>query len=170
MGLLRRQDGGRLIEDEDLGAAVKRLQDLDSLLHADRDGLDARIGADGEPKLLRELRDTLLCRADVQEGPVVRLGGEDDVLGHRHHRDEHEVLVHHPDAELDRLSRRVDADRLPAQADLPLVRVVQAVQDVHERRLARSVLAEQRMHLARCELEVDMVVRDDPREALGNAL
>ena len=26
-----------------------------------------------------------------------RLLGEDDVLGNRHHRDQHEVLVHHAD-------------------------------------------------------------------------
>ena len=33
--LLRRQHGGRLVEDEDVGAAVERLQDLDALLLAD---------------------------------------------------------------------------------------------------------------------------------------
>ena len=41
--LLRRQDGGRLVEDEDVGVAVERLQDLDALLLADRDVLDARV-------------------------------------------------------------------------------------------------------------------------------
>ena len=35
--LLRRQHRGRLVEDQDLGAAVERLQDLDALLLADRD-------------------------------------------------------------------------------------------------------------------------------------
>ena len=33
--LLRRQHGGRLVEDQDLGAAIERLQDLDALLLAD---------------------------------------------------------------------------------------------------------------------------------------
>ena len=33
--LLRREHGGRLVEDEDVGAAVERLQDLDALLLAD---------------------------------------------------------------------------------------------------------------------------------------
>ena len=40
--LLRRQHGGRLVEDQDLGAAVERLQDLDPLLLADADVLDLR--------------------------------------------------------------------------------------------------------------------------------
>ena len=34
--LLRRQHRGRLVEDEDVGAAIERLQDLDALLLADR--------------------------------------------------------------------------------------------------------------------------------------
>ncbi len=34
--LLRREHGGRLVEDQDVGPAVERLQDLDPLLLADR--------------------------------------------------------------------------------------------------------------------------------------
>ena len=40
--LLRREHRGRLVEDEDVRAAVERLQDLDALLLADRDVLDPR--------------------------------------------------------------------------------------------------------------------------------
>ncbi len=36
LGLLGRQHGRRLVEDEDPGVAVERLQDLDPLLPADR--------------------------------------------------------------------------------------------------------------------------------------
>ena len=68
------------------------------------------------------------------------------------------------------LARRVDANALAAQPDLALVRVVEPVEDVHQGRLPRSVLAEKRVHLAVLELEVDVVVGDDPREALGDAL
>ena len=37
VGLGRRQHAGRLVEDQDVGAAVERLQDLDALLQADRE-------------------------------------------------------------------------------------------------------------------------------------
>ena len=53
---------------------------------------------------------------------------------------------------------------------LPLTRIspssgpVEAVEDVHQRRLAGAVLAEQRVHLAAPQVEVDAVVRDDARE------
>ena len=50
------------------------------------------------------------------------------------------------------------------EANLALVRRVEAVEDVHQGRLARPVLAEQRVHLAGQEVEVDAVVRDDSRE------
>ena len=56
----------------------------------------------------------------------------------------------------------------PAQADLAGVGLVQPVEDVHQRRLAGAVLAQQRVHLAAREVEVDVVVGDDPRELLGD--
>ena len=40
--------------------------------------------------------------------------------------------------------------------------VVEPVEDVHQRRLAGAVLAEQRVHLAAAEVEVDVVVREMP--------
>ena len=50
-------------------------------------------------------------------------------------------------------------------ADLALVRPVQAGEDVHQRALAGAVLAEQGVDLAGAQLEVDVVVGDDAREA-----
>ena len=43
---------------------------------------------------------------------------------------------------------------------------VQAVEDVHQRRLPGAVLAEERMHLAAAQVEGDVVVGDGPRELL----
>ena len=51
---------------------------------------------------------------------------------------------------------------LAVDQDLALVRAVEPVEDVHERRLAGAVLAEERVHLAAAEVEVDVVVREDP--------
>jgi hypothetical protein len=48
----RRQHAGRLVEDQDLGAAIERLQDFDALLQADRQLLDERIGIDLEAVFL----------------------------------------------------------------------------------------------------------------------
>jgi len=51
-GLLRGEHRRRLIEDQDLGLAIERLEDLDSLLDSHRQVADERIGIDGQAVLL----------------------------------------------------------------------------------------------------------------------
>ena len=132
-GLLRRQDGRRLIENQYVRAAIESLQDLDPLLLADGDRLDARLRVDREVERSRELSHALARGAVVEQEPRLRrLGGEDDVLGHRHDRDQHEVLVHHADAAADRVLRRVKAGGLTLDQDLTLVGVVEPVENVHQ--------------------------------------
>ena len=88
---------------------------------------------------------------------------EHDVLRDGERLDQAEVLVHHEDARVERVARRVEMDAAAAERDLALVRPVEAGEDVRERALARAVLAEQRVHLADGRLEVDAVVRHDAR-------
>ena len=75
------------------------------------------------------------------------------------------MLVHHADAGPDGVLGRGELDRLSVQEDLALVVPVQAVEDVHERGLARSVLAQEGVHLAAFQVEIDSVVGDDAGEA-----
>ena len=49
VGLLGGQHGGRLVQDRAGDLADQRLDDLDPLLHADRQVLDQRIRVDGRP-------------------------------------------------------------------------------------------------------------------------
>ena len=65
-------------------------------------------------------------------------------------------------------ARGVDRDRLPVQQDLALVGLVEPVEDVHQGRLARAVLPEQRVDLSTAQLEVHRVVRDQGAEPLGD--
>ena len=57
---------------------------------------------------------------------------------------------------------------LAVEQDLAGVGRVEPVEDVHQRRLARAVLAEQRVHLAATKVEVDVVVRENAWEPLGD--
>ena len=165
--LLRREHRSRLVEDEDVGVPVERLQDLDPLLLADRDVLDARGRVDPELERVGEIAHPLCGRVVVEQHLLAgRLVREDDVLRHRHHRDQHEVLVHHPDPGLDRVAGRAHPRRRALDSNLSLLGRVEPVEDVHQRRLARPVLAEERVNLAPPEVEADVVVGNDAREAL----
>ena len=63
----------------------------------------------------------------------------------------------------------VSVTSLPSSRILPSSGRGQPVEDVHERGLAGAVLAEQGVDLAGPDLEVDVVVGDDARIALGDA-
>ena len=102
-----------------LRVAVERLEDLDALLLPDADVLDAGVRRARRGRSLRESSRTRSAGAgQVEQRRRLRgSAAEHDVLGHRHHRDQHEVLVHHADAE--RRWRRpsdVKRDRLARRA------------------------------------------------------
>ena len=61
-----------------------------------------------------------------------------------------------------------EGDRLAVDADLAGVRLVEAVEDVHQGRLAGAVLAEEGVNLAALHLEGDAVVRDHAGELLAD--
>ena len=166
--LARGEHGGRLVEDQDVGVAVEGLHQLDALLLAHRQIADHGVGVDVEPVALGEVADPLACGVEVEADPLARLVAEDDVLGDGEHRDELEVLVDHPDAGGDGVGAAVEAHRLAPQEQLAGVGLVEPEHDVHQRALAGPVLAEEAEHLALVEHEVDVLVRDDAREGLGD--
>ena len=85
--LLRCQDGGRLVEDEDPRLPVERLEDLDPLLPADRQRSDLHLGVDVEPEPLAELDDPAIGLVPIEEDRIGhRLLAEEDVVGDRQHR------------------------------------------------------------------------------------
>src|SRR5262249_19602326 len=141
------------------------------LLLAERELPDARARIDGEAVAPREIRHAPLDRVRVQEKrPAdVAVVAEHDVLRNRERVDEPKVLMHHRDAGVERVTGRVELDRISPQPDLTLVRPVQPGEDVGQRRLAGAVLAEQRVYLAGSRLEVDVLVRDDSGEPLRDS-
>jgi hypothetical protein len=79
------------------------------------------------------------------------------------------VLVHHADAGGDGVRRRTEAVSLVVEQDLALVGPVEPEEDVHERGLARPVLAEQGVDLSAVRGEVHAVARHDAGEPLRDA-
>ena len=131
--------------------------------------LTSASGRPTRPNRSRELAHALLGAALVEQARRARLDAEDDVLGDGQRRHEHEVLVHHADAAAIASRAEANVDRLAVQRGSRPRPGGEPVEDVHQRRLAGAVLAEQRMDLAAADVEVDVVVGDDPRVALGDA-
>ncbi|GAB3143901.1 hypothetical protein GCM10027290_21120 [Micromonospora sonneratiae] len=77
--------------------------------------------------------------------------------------------MHHPDPGGDGVARSLDPQRLSVDQDLALVGLEQAVQHVHQGRLARAVLTEQGVNLSRLNRQVDVVVGDQVTEPFGDA-
>jgi hypothetical protein len=62
----------------------------------------------------------------------------------------------------------VEAHGLPVDADLTLVWTLHPIQDLHQRGLPRSVLADEGVDVPLDDAEVDVAVGDDSREPLGD--
>ncbi len=108
--LLGHQDGGRLVEDEDLGAAEEHLEDLDPLTLADAEVGDQVVRVDAQAVGVGDLDDR---PAGVVADAVQLLRAQHDVLEDGEVVGQHEVLEHHPDAGVDRV-RRARAGERPA--------------------------------------------------------
>ena len=170
VGLLGREHRGRLVEDEELGVAGERLDDLHALLHADREVLDDGLGLHVEAEAVGDLGDAVAGGVEVERaGEAGGLVAEHDVLGDGEDGDEHEVLVDHADAGGHRVTGPGEVLHLAVELDLALVGLVEAVEHVHQGRLAGTVLAEQAVDLAGLDGEGDRVVGHHAAEALGDA-
>ena len=166
---LGRQHGRRLVENQDGRAAVERLEDFDTLLLADRQLPYEGAGVHPQAVSLCQLLDPVGHSVRVQRHAAAGREAEGDILRHRQGRDEHKVLMDHADTVADRVGRGADGHGSAVDEDVPGVRLIQPVQDAHQRRLAGAVLAQQRVDLPGTGVEGHPVVGDDPGEALDDA-
>ena len=95
---------------------------------------------------------------------------DEDVLGHAQVGVAGDVLVNRRDAPVLAVLRIVNTDWLSIKQDLAFVGLMYAGDDLDEGRLASTVLAHQCMDFARPELEMNILQRPHPREALVDSL
>ena len=168
VGLGRGQHAGRLVQDQDVGLAVQRLEDLDPLLVADRQGFHPRVGVHLQLIFRRQPPQLVAGAAQrgAQQHPV--LGPQDDVFQDRHVGHQLEVLEHHADPGADRRLAVGDAGVAPADQDVARVGPVKAVEDRHQRRLAGAVFADDAVDRAARHGHGDVAIGLHRAEGLGN--
>ena len=147
--LLRREHARGLVQDQDVGTAIERLQDLDPLLKAHGQRAHDRVGVDIEPVLALQPLELLPGLAQGRAQQVALLDAEHHVLQHGEGVHEHEVLVDHADTVGDGVLRPPDGDRRTVHPDFAAVGLVVAVDDAHQGRLAGAVLADDAVDRAR---------------------
>ena len=167
-GLARRQRGGRLVEDENARPAHQRLGDLDPLLLAERQVADQRLRIQRDVKVAADGREAVEHRA-ARQAPVGSRPAHEQVLEHRMARHQLEMLVHHADAEPERVGGAADGRRPAVDLDETLVGGIGAEEDIHQAGLAGAVLAEEAEDVAGVEGEVNAGTRGHRAEALGDA-
>ena len=161
--LLRRQHCRGLVQDEDVGAAVQHFDDLDRLLFRNGHAVDLLVGIDVEAVLFGDLADAF---GDLLQVVLAVLDAQRHVLRGCEHVDQFEMLMDHADAVREGVLGVADGDFLSVHEDLPLVRIIDARQHVHERRLAGAVFAEQRHNNAVINVKIDFIVGNDATETL----
>ncbi len=162
--LLRRQRGGRLIENDDARLVMDGAGDLDHLLvrRAERGHQRGRI--DLKVHAGEELLGLIVQAAQpVEELFVAQI----DVLRHRHRRHQHGLLKHHGDAERQRFGRRRQHHRLAVEQHFAGRELVHAGQRLGQRRFAGAVLADDGVDLAGLQREIDVLDRGHAAKFFG---
>ena len=153
----------RLVEDQQLGIVDERLRQLDALAHALAVGADLLVGrlhqVDAPSARPRRVVGLLLREA-------VEADQRRDPLEPGHPLVERVLLGAEPDLEVE---LRVAPDRLAEHLDRPLARLQLTGDQLHERRLAGAVRAEQAGD-ARRHVDADVVQADDLAVPLRDVL
>ena len=159
--------GGRLIEDEDPGAAHYAAGDLDELLFGKRQ-LPCRLV---EVDVVEADRVELLANLRGVAGPKKELA--DAIVSHEHVVEDRQVGNYRQllvdDRDQPRIGAMARRQGGAVHEDLALRRRDEPTEDLHERALAGAVLAAEPVHLAGRQLEVHLLEGDDAAVGLAEA-
>ncbi len=167
VGLVRRQHGGGLIEDQEVLVEVEQLQDLEFLLLARGERRNRLVERHLERHPFHERGETRPFLLPVDHGR--RVGpADDEVLGSGERGHQRELLVDHADAERPRVLRIAHLHLAAVHRDRAFVGLVEAHDAFHQRRLAGAVLAEQHVKLPGRNIDRDVIERREGAEPLGH--
>ena len=160
LDLLCRQNGRRLVQDQDLRPTDQSLQDLHLLFHTDRDIHNFGVCVHGKVEFLRVfLRDRHCLLVIDHDARFRRSHAQHHVLSHGQARHQHEMLMDHADPLADSHGRRRQMDRLSVDQDLAGGRLFQTEQHLHQRGFPSAVLSHQCMDLTYFDIKVNILVR-----------
>src|SRR5690625_5002383 len=159
--------GGGLVEDEQPAVLAYRPGDRHELLLAYAQVAHQGGGVDVQAHLVQQLAGAPAHPAMAHDGVEA---AQEEVLGHTQVAHQSELLIDHDHPGAPGLENVAEAVPFPVDADRALVRLVGAREDLHQGRLARTVLPHQRVHLTPVDLQLHALQDLDAAERLADPL
>ena len=152
----RGQRRGRLVEDRDPVRNGERAGDLRQLALRDRQALHRRGHRRLDPEHPHRLGRAAIHLPVIDRQPAPKLAPEKHVFGDRQVRRQHDLLMDQNDAAPLRVDRAFQLDRRAVELDRAAGGREMARQDLHQRRLARAVFADDRVDLSGANADRDV--------------
>ena len=168
LGVGTAEGGRRLVHNDQPSVPAQGTQDLHLLLVCGAQAASRQVTAELEARRGGELVVAAAQRTPGDEAGPARLGAEEDVLRDRQRGRDRQFLGDQDDPASDRLARGMERDRLGVDQQLTAIGGDDAGQDLAERRLARAVLADERVDRPLADLQADLVQGTHAAEGLGD--
>ena len=142
LNFLRRKNCRRLIKNQNLCAAIQGLQDLNTLLHTNRNVFNLGVRVYVKAVFLNNLQDLLASSLWIKDATSLGdLVAQNNIFCNSKVLNQHKVLVNHTNAVSDSIVWARNGYALSVEVNISLIRRIQAVQYVHKRTFTCAVLS-----------------------------
>jgi hypothetical protein len=164
------KNGGRFVENDNSGPAVKRLDYLYPLLLPDREVSDQIVGIYLQAVFGGEVADAFTHGLEIKDQPGAVGMAKCHILGDGHGRNKHEMLMDHTDSRGKSIGGRVKVLHNAVKANGAAVNLVHTVEYFHEGAFACSVFSQEGVNFSRMEIKIYIITGQNSRKTFDNLL
>jgi hypothetical protein len=164
------QGARRLVQDQQPRLAGQGARDLDELPLGDTQALEEACRRERQLQALQDRRHSPVHLSMVDPAAPRRLAPQEETLLHSEIGRQLDLLVDDVDPQPARVVRASDRERDAVQQQAAGIRRMHADEDLHQRALARPVLTDDSVDLARTDGETDVLQGPDAGEPLRDSI
>ncbi len=161
------EDGGGLVHDQDLRAAVEHFQNLNPLLFTDTELPDLGAGVHLHSKALPQVGDFPVVLGEI-ENKARRIQPEEDIFGHALRWHQHKMLVDHADAGFNGVARGVELHLNAVDKHTAGILTIEAGEDIHQRAFTGAIFSQQGVDFTPIQDKIDVIIGEHAGKALHN--
>ena len=164
---LNGKNSSRFVQNNDLGAIIQHLDDLQRLLLGNRHIVDLLLGINVETEFLRHVLD--FCIAILLQHQAGIVLAHPDIVSGGKHIHKLEVLMHHADAQPLGILGRINGNLLSINKDLAAIRLINTGNHIHQSGLAGTVFTQKCQNLTGLHIQFHIFICHHTAEGFGNA-